>query len=658
MFSILALLTCLVQTSHGRFQVHRSLQGLKPLLNQKFDHHFHIDDEESNIQLDYSGTHHPDLLNLAVSDLVKKIHCTIDNTELTVTLVNNIDNIEHWLRRLGHPLTAVCDDGTFVYRRINFVKECGSQCIHFKCSKLELHHMFDSLKARFSFTPSDENTEQRRRSRRLLSRRSSSSSGVRGLATVTDVNAFLSGIKNVNEACTLKSRRLGFMKKTFTKWKSETKATFNDMSDDLKSEFQSSDPSGKNRLECAVGPNLEINYDSAKDGAKEEVLAFKPWASCHGCYLWAGIKVVVEIDVTNTGLNKFQAYVEGGFKVKAKLIASNPVETTAEEDYTVLIPPQQLGTISFAIGSVPVKINIQSGMEVTATSTASFDATLTVGASAQALIRAGVEYVNGEWKQIMINDLGYDYMLPEWQLPPGTDARVSAHMRPIIELVVWETVPVVIKTQVDVGATLSTNGNQLEAGKSTSPAFCSDSYRMWWSLHGIVGVDDIKTPAMTINGKSLPQVTLVGGFVSDPVLIQGETEFQSCGKLCSGCFSDYLANRGTLEATALPNAAKNEGGRDGGGTLSGVALAIIICASIIGFALLAFAVVVVVKTYQNRGSAPFRTLQVTTHKTTTTCTTKSRVPPRTAPHASSKGKRFFPTVAGGGNKGGARSTHA
>ena len=62
----------------------------------------------------------------------------------------------------------------------------------------------------------------------------------------------------------------------------------------------------------------------------------------------------------------------------------------------------------------------------------------------------------------------------------------------------------------------------MEAGESTSPSFCSDSYRMWWSLTGIVGVDDIKSPEMEIDGKKLPTVTLVGGFVSDPFTLQGK----------------------------------------------------------------------------------------------------------------------------------------
>ena len=74
------------------------------------------------------------------------------------------------------------------------------------------------------------------------------------------------------------------------------------------------------------------------------------------------------------------------------------------------------------------------------------------GASAFALIREGVEYSNGEWKDIIIKDLGYEYQIPEWILPPkGVNAKIAAHMRPVITLVVWETVPVIIKTTIDVG---------------------------------------------------------------------------------------------------------------------------------------------------------------------------------------------------------------
>jgi hypothetical protein len=32
-----------------------------------------------------------------------------------------------------------------------------------------------------------------------------------------------------------------------------------------------------------------------------------------------------------------------------------------------------------------------------------------------------------------------------------SNAKVTVHMRPVIELLVWETVPVVIKLQIDVG---------------------------------------------------------------------------------------------------------------------------------------------------------------------------------------------------------------
>ena len=78
------------------------------------------------------------------------------------------------------------------------------------------------------------------------------------------------------------------------------------------------------------------------------------------------------------------------------------------------------------------------------------------GASAFALIREGVEYSNGVWKDIIIQDLGYEYQIPEWILPPkGVNAKIAAHMRPVITLVVWETVPVIIKTTIDVGKYLN-----------------------------------------------------------------------------------------------------------------------------------------------------------------------------------------------------------
>ena len=65
-------------------------------------------------------------------------------------------------------------------------------------------------------------------------------------------------------------------------------------------------------LNIFTGPNIEINYDTATKSAKEAVMDFTPWAKCHGCYFWAGVKVVIEMDVTDTGLNKFLAFIEGG----------------------------------------------------------------------------------------------------------------------------------------------------------------------------------------------------------------------------------------------------------------------------------------------------------------------------------------------------------
>ena len=135
-------------------------------------------------------------------------------------------------------------------------------------TKLELHHMFSALSFKLEYTPSDEKTPQRR----LLSKRSSSntvqrssSNTVRGLASASDVSSFIYGIKNVNEACTLERRRLGFMKKTFSKWKSEAKSTFDDLENDIKSEFQNDKTSGKNRLECAIGKYITCMTSTVVD---------------------------------------------------------------------------------------------------------------------------------------------------------------------------------------------------------------------------------------------------------------------------------------------------------------------------------------------------------------------------------------------------------
>ena len=623
------------------YSTYRNLKGLQPVdttADGTFAHSFSVDDQDSDLQINYKGSHHPDLLNLASSLLVARVDCL--DSEITVTLRDVArddvarDDVAHdgWKTRVGHPLTAVCfgrSKNKVVYRKIEGVELCGEKCVRITTTNLELHHMFQSLQLKMSFTPSDEKhvdghgLRHRHRHRRLLSQRPAQ----RQLsASMSDVTSFISGIESLTESCTLKRRRLGFMKKTFGKWKSEAKETFTDLSNDIRQEFQSNDPAGKNRLECSVGPNLEINYDSSTGSSKEETLSFSPWAKCEGCYLWAGIKVVVEIDVTATGLNMFQAYVEGGLRTRVKLVVKNPMKGNENQPFTEIIPPEKIGTVTFAVGSVPVSIDIMTGLEMMATSDMNVNTTFTAGATAQAMIRAGVEYRNNNWEKIMIHDVGYDYMLPTWSIEPS-NGRVIARMQPIIELKVWETVPVVIKTQIDVGPTFSTNGGILKAGESTSPSFCSDSYRMWWSLHGIVGVDDIKSPELVVNGKTLPQITLAGGFVSDPFDLVGETEFQTCGKLCSGCYSDYVVTKDQMVAVALPGASINErGGDEGGGVLAGGPLALIIIASVIGAALLVTAAVMIVKTYQSRGSTPFRQLNLasgvglrtTTKKTTTT----------------------------------------
>ena len=64
---------------------------------------------------------------------------------------------------------------------------------------------------------------------------------------------------------------------------------------------------------------------------------------------------------------------------KAKIVATNPIKSTGGQDYTTVIPSSKLGSITFAVGSVPVKINIESSLEVTATSDADFEATITTG---------------------------------------------------------------------------------------------------------------------------------------------------------------------------------------------------------------------------------------------------------------------------------------
>ena len=187
-------------------------------------------------------------------------------------------------------------------------------------------------------------------------------------------------------------------------------------------------------------------------------------------------------------------------------------------------------------------------------------------------------------------------------------------------------------------ATFSTNDNILNIGDSTSPAFCSDSYHVWWKLQGIVGVDDIKSPPVTVNGKNLPEITLVGGFVTDPFDLIGETSFQECGKLCNGCYSDYTTNKEAMVAAALPGAAPGEGGRDSDsdGILTGTALAMVILASLVGAALLGVSLYLIVKTVQGNGaSSNFATIGMRTTTTRTTTTTKN-----------GGGGRHFPPVGG------------
>jgi hypothetical protein len=372
-------------------------EGLEPIVNElKFDKNFVKNDEYTDIKLSYQGQHHPDLLNLFTHEQVAHVEYTSESL-ITITLGDTIDDFDqNWLTRVGHPLTAVeTNTGNIVYRKVEAVKQCGDKCLQFQCTKLELHDMFASLKLKMSYTPSDENTsKQKSHKRRLLSERMTSDrSNIRGLVSATDLSTYVTGLKSIEKACTLKRRRLGFMKDAFSKWKSESKqflssakSTWDDETSDVRSEFQSE--SNKNKLECAVGPNIEINYDSEKSTYKKEILNFSPWAKCHGCYLWAGVKVVVEIDVSSTGLNKFVAYVEGGLKANAKVIAKNPT-ITSKGDFNVIIPPESLGTLTFAVGSVPVKIKLKSGLEMSGTSDGNVNASFTSGVAVRALWREG-----------------------------------------------------------------------------------------------------------------------------------------------------------------------------------------------------------------------------------------------------------------------------
>ena len=620
------------------YKVHRNLQGLEPLLDagtEEFTHAFSIDNEDTAINLKYQGKHHPNLFNLLTHPHVESIHCASSATSLTVTLNQKIEHFDtDWAARVGHPLTAVCSfpSSQVLYRKVLAVTQMQNNVVHIQCSKLELHDMFASLKLKMTYTPSkdEKTTPQKQQPRRLLSERK-----VRGLASVADVSQFIAGMKSLTTACTLKERRLGFMKDLAGKWKSEAKATWSDFSADVHSEFQSLDPTGRNRLECAVGPNLKINYNAETKTSDQEILTISPWATCHGCYFHAGIKVVVEIDIAATGLKTFVAYVEGGMRAKAQIKVQNPRVNAAGAEFTEILPPTSVGTLTFAVGSIPVKINIKSSLEMAATSNVNVEeTTFTVGAQTQALWREGVQYMNGKWENILKKDVGYNYLLPEWDITP-TNAVVTAHMRPVIELLVWETVPVIIKLEVDVSVALSTNNNVIPIGTSTSSAFCSDSYKLSWSMQGIAGVNDIISPPMTIKGKDLPQVTLVGGFVSDPFEFVGETEFSKCGKLCSGCFSDYVENKEKLVAFALPGAAPGEGGSDSDSTglLTGAALAIVILTALIGTALLMGSVYLLVKTFRKQGRRGRGNNPVFGMRTTTTTTTK-------------KTARQFPAVGG------------
>ena len=450
--SMLLLLVQLLLTpasGHRHFPVHRNLKGLEPIQSESFTHSFELNDQDNDISLDYEGQHHPDLLNLLTHQEVARVHCSSDDTTLTVTLNNPIDDFHRrWEARVGHPLTAVCSNTPttkVVYRQVEQVQQCGDKCLRITCSKLELHQMFSSLHLKMSYTPSTPpppppSPPQHLR-RRLLSERTTQVA--RDLASPADVASFVSGVRSISDACTLKRRRLGFMKKVFSKWKSSAKSSWDDVSTSFRDEFQSVDTSGKNRLECAIGPNIEINYNSETKTHDKDVLEFTPWATCHNCYFWAGIKVVVEMDVSATGLTSFVSYVEGGMEARAKAVINNPIDTSGGSgEFNVIIPPSSLGTLSFAVGSVPVKINVQSGLEMSGTSTGTVNTTFTAGASMYALWREGVQYKNGNWENIIKKDVGFDYMLPQWSMTPS-NAKVTVHMRPVIELLVWETALIV-----------------------------------------------------------------------------------------------------------------------------------------------------------------------------------------------------------------------
>ena len=101
------------------------------------------------------------------------------------------------------------------------------------------------------------------------------------------------------------------------------------------------------------------------------------------------------------------------------------------------------------------------------------------------------------------------------------------------------------------------------------------------------------------------------------ILNTGETEFKECGHLCSGCYSDYVANRPAMERIAQPGADPTSDSNNNG--LSGIALIVVVLASIVGGILLIGASVILYRSSTRNSRSNFRTLNLktVTNKTTT-----------------------------------------
>lgn len=85
MLLLLVQLLLTPASGHRHFPVHRNLKGLEPIQSEAFTHSFELNDQDNDISLDYEGQHHPDLLNLLTHQEVARVHCSSDDTTLTVT---------------------------------------------------------------------------------------------------------------------------------------------------------------------------------------------------------------------------------------------------------------------------------------------------------------------------------------------------------------------------------------------------------------------------------------------------------------------------------------------------------------------------------------------------------------------------------------------